>query len=85
MTERDKEVLIERVTSAHRHRTADGRITPSAAWRDLDEEGRKEAHRQTVLMRRLEASLDPENLSTTAKAVLDRIQQADENTPEDEE
>jgi hypothetical protein len=65
--------LIEAVVSAHRDRDADGRITPSAAWMDLDADGRAEAFAATVEQRRLEAALDPGSLSTTARAVLARI------------
>jgi hypothetical protein len=65
--------LIEAVTTAHRDRDADGRITPSAAWMDLDEADRAEAFTATAELRRLEAALDPAGLSTTARAVLARI------------
>ena len=65
--------LIEAVTTAHRDRDADGRITPAAAWMDLDAEGREAAFEATVTQRRVEAALDPDQLSSTARAVLARI------------
>lgn len=65
--------LVEAVTTAHRDRDADRRVTPSAAWMDLDEDGRRAAFDATAAQRRLEAALDPESLSTTARAVLARL------------
>jgi hypothetical protein len=43
------------------------------AWQDLDQAGRLEAFEATRAARALEAALDPEGLSTTARAVLARI------------
>ena len=65
--------VISAVTTAHRDRDADGRITPSSAWMDLDDDERVEAFEATAQIRRLEAALDNRNLSTTARAVLGRI------------
>lgn len=70
---RDEEELLEQVTSAHRARRVDGSIASHPAWHDLDEAGRREAFEQTVLQRKLEAALDAEGLSTTARALLARI------------
>jgi hypothetical protein len=42
-------------------------------WHDLDEGGRREAFEAARLARRLEAALDPDGLSTTARAVLARL------------
>ena len=69
MTPAERETLIEQVVSAHR----DGRTSP--AFYDLDEAGREEAYAQTIAMRQLEAAIDPQGLTTTAKAVLAAIRQ----------
>lgn len=66
---------IEEATTAWRPRVA-GRVDLLPAWHDLDEDGRREAFEETVVARRLEAALDPEGLSSTARAVLARIRSA---------
>ena len=70
---REEEELLEQVTSAHRRRRPDGSVAAHPAWHDLDEAGRREAFEQTVLQRRLESALDANGLSTTARALLQRI------------
>ncbi len=70
---RDEELLLEQVISAHRRRRADGSIASSPAWHDLDQGGRRAAFDATLTQRQLEAALDPEGLSSTARAVLGRI------------
>jgi hypothetical protein len=74
MTEREKGELIEQVAAAWRARDLDGDIAAHPAWHDLDEGGRREAFVVASSMRRLEAALDPAGLSSTAHAVLSRIQ-----------
>lgn len=75
MTTKERETLIEAVTSAYRSRDAiTGELRGHAAWHDLDAAGRVEAYAKTIAMRELEAALDPEQLSTTARLVLARIQ-----------
>ncbi len=69
----DRELLIEQAAGAFRSRAPDGTIRPHPAWSDLDEEGRKEAFEAARRLRQMEAALDPQGLSTTAKAVLARI------------
>ena len=69
----EREALIEAVVSAWRPHSPHGEQRAHPAWYDLDDAGRSEAFRQTRLQRRLEAALDPEGLSTTARAVLGRI------------
>lgn len=69
----DRELLIEAATTAWRPRDRDGRPRAHPAWADLDADGRRAAFEETVRQRRLEAALDPQGLSTTAKAVLARI------------
>ena len=69
----DRESLIEAAASASRDRDAQGEIRPHPAWHDLDDEGRLLAHRAASEQRVLEAALDLDGLSGTAKAVLARI------------
>ena len=74
MTER--EALIEEAASAWRPRGLDAvRVHP--AWADLDGAGRLEVYELTRRLRRLEAALDPEGLSTTTRVVLARIRAAE--------
>lgn len=69
----DRERLIEETVSAHRERDREGRILPSASFHDLDPEDRIEAFEETLRARTIEAALDPEGLSSTARALLARI------------
>lgn len=70
MTER--EALIEQAAAAWRPGGTNA-VRPHPAWADLDGAGRLEVYELTRLMRRLEAALDAQGLSTTARAVLARI------------
>jgi len=70
---RGREALIEAAAGAFRPRRPGGGVGPSPAWHDLDPDGREEAFAAAALSRRLEAALDPEGLSSTARAVLARI------------
>lgn len=72
-TPAEREALIEAVVTAHRPRDPHGEIRPSAAFFDLDEEGRRAAFDAALEARAMEAALDPQGLSTTARAVLARI------------
>jgi hypothetical protein len=72
-TAAEREALISSATTAHRTRDAEGNIVIDAAWLDLDEAGRREAFDATTRQRALEAALDAEGLSSTARAVLSRI------------
>ncbi len=69
----ERERLIEAVASAWRPQRPDGGIEPHPAWADLDPEGRREAYEAACLERALERALDPDGLSATARAVLERI------------
>ena len=69
----DREELIEAVTSAWRPRAPHGRIEEHPAWHDLDDTGRREAFEATLAARALEAALDPQGLTATARAVLARL------------
>ena len=66
--------LVEAVASAYRARDPAGRIRSHPTWHDLDEDGRREAFEVTRQTRALEAALDPDGLSQTARAVLARIE-----------
>lgn len=73
--ERDEEILVEQVAGAHRPPVRD-ELRYHPAWHDLGDAGRLRAFEIARAMRKVEAALDPEGLSTTARAVLARIQQA---------
>jgi hypothetical protein len=68
----ERERLIEEAASAWRPLGAQG-IRAHPAWADLDAAGRREAYERARILRRLEAALDAEGLSTTARAVLAHI------------
>jgi hypothetical protein len=64
--------LIEEVAGAYRPRSRD-ELRYHSAWHDLDARGRTLAYERARATRPLEAALDPDGLSTTARAVLARI------------
>jgi len=67
------EELIEEVAGAYRpDRVSGDRTLP--AWHDLAPKERERAFELAMSLRTLEAALDPEGLSTTARAVLGKIQ-----------
>jgi hypothetical protein len=68
----DDEALLAAVTSAWRP-TDPRALRFHPAWHDLDEEGRLRAHDEARALRPLEAALDPDGLSTTARALLARL------------
>ena len=70
----DEELLIEAISGAWRPRDPRGQLRSHPAWHDLDVAERIEAFEQTCIQRTLEAALDPAGLSTTARAVLARIE-----------
>lgn len=69
----DRETLVEEAAGAYRARDAQGNVLAHPAWHDLDDAGREEAFDLAARLRALEAALDAEGLSTTARAVLARI------------
>lgn len=76
MDEREREGLIEQAIGAHRPADPGGPIRPHPAWCDLAPDDRRAAFDEAVRARSLEAAIDPEGLSTTARAVLARIARA---------
>lgn len=69
----DDESLVEELAGAYRERAASGEVRFSPAFWDLSEDARQQAFEIARTTRRLEAALDPEGLSSTARAVLARI------------
>jgi hypothetical protein len=76
MASSDDELLREQVVSAWRPRDIDGGVRSHPAWHDLPEPERTRAHDEAARARRMEAALDPEGLSSTARAVLARLTRA---------
>ncbi|MDB4953364.1 MAG: hypothetical protein JWO36_933 [Myxococcales bacterium] len=72
MTREEQALLIEQVAGAYRPPSHD-ELAYHAAWHDLDAAGRKRAFELSRALRPLEAALDPDGLSTTARAVLARL------------
>jgi hypothetical protein len=70
----ERELLIAQATTAYRSRDAEGTLQLHPAWLDLDAEGRREAFERTVQLRALEAATGPAGLTSTARAVLARIE-----------
>jgi hypothetical protein len=71
---KDRDALVEQAAGAFRARDPRGFVLSHPAWHDLDEAGREEAFELAEKLRALEAAMDEEGLSTTARAVLARIQ-----------
>ena len=69
----DRDLLIELLTSAWRPTDPDGGPEFHPAWYDLAPSDRRVAHEETAKQRALEAALDPDGLSSTARRVLARI------------
>jgi hypothetical protein len=67
-----EDLLIEQVAGAYRPISRD-ELRYHPAWHDLGPDGRERAFERARALRALEAALDPDGLSTTARAVLDRI------------
>ena len=72
MTREDEDLLVEQVASAHRPAAGD-ELHYHKAWHDLDASARVRAFDLASALRPLEAALDADGLSTTARAVLARI------------
>ena len=72
MTRDEEDLLVEQVASAHRPRALD-ELRYHPAWHDLDPAARERAFDLARALRPLEAALDEDGLSTTARAVLQKI------------
>jgi len=70
MTERELEMLVEETTTAWRPQAPDGRILDHPAWADLPPSTRAAAFDEALIMRVVEAGLDPAGFSTTVRAVM---------------
>jgi hypothetical protein len=75
-----REELLEAAATAFRERDALGRILPSPAWADLNPDERAALFDLHEESRRLERLLDPRGLSTTGRAVFDRIRGIEQMT-----
>ena len=73
MNEPDLEVLLEAATTTFRERDRQGRLVPPPAWFDLPAESLDRLHRRQLHAREVEKAMDPNGLSGTVKAVLDRL------------
>lgn len=71
--ERDEQNLIEQVAGAYRPPARDA-LRYHPAWHDLDADGRQRAFDLAKTLRTVESALDPEGLSTTARAVLAKLE-----------
>jgi hypothetical protein len=65
--------LVEAAAGAFRERGVNGDVRFAPAWWDLDEAGRRQAFEAACLNRVIEGALDPQGLSSTARAVVARL------------
>lgn len=72
MTPEEEEALVEQVAGAYRPRARE-ELRYHPAWHDLGEAERVRAYEIARAMRKVEAALDADGMSTTAHAVLARI------------
>lgn len=74
MTDEQEELLVEQVATAWRPPSrAHDELRYHPAWHDLSDAARERAFARARALRELEAGLDPDGLSTTARAILARI------------
>lgn len=74
MTDEEEDLLVEQVAGAHRTPPPTfGELRYHPAWHDLPPAARERAFERALALRVAEAALDPDGLSTTARAVLARI------------
>ena len=73
MTPEEEEVLVEQVAGAYRPRARE-ELRYHPAWHDLGEAERIRAFEIARDLRKIEAALDADGMSTTARAVLARIE-----------
>jgi len=72
MTPEEEEALVEQVAGAYRPRARE-ELRYHPAWHDLGEAERVRAYEIARAMRKVEAALDADGMSTTAHAVVARI------------
>ncbi len=73
MDAHDRDALIEASLTAWRPRSPDGLIHPHPAWADLAPYDREAVFDAALQARAVESLVDPQGLSTTARAVLRRL------------
>ena len=73
MSDDPREELLEAAATAYRERDLDGRIQPPPAWWDLSPQDREALFDLQLQHRLLERALDPDGLSSTARAILSRL------------
>jgi len=74
MTDEEAELLVEQVAGAYRPPSREHEeLRYHPAWHDLSEAARVRAYERARALRQLEAGLDPDGLSTSARAILARI------------
>jgi hypothetical protein len=69
--------LIEQLAGAYRSSGIAGEVQAHRAFYDLDEAGRRQAYERSLVLRPIEAALDPEGFSSTVRAVLGQISGAE--------
>ncbi len=74
MSTPERDALIEAAASSFRAREVSGRILPSPDWADLQPEDRDALFDLQLASRRLERAAHRRGLSSTARAVLARIE-----------
>ncbi len=73
MTDDPKDLLVEQAVTAFRERNTRGRILASPAWQDLTLDNREELFERQLESRRIEKALSPDALSSTVRAVMNRL------------
>jgi hypothetical protein len=73
MKREENEILLESAAGAFRERDSRGFIHPSPAWMDLSPEERDRLFGIQIEIRQIERCIHPSRLSTTARAVLSRL------------
>ncbi len=69
----DLDLLIESTAAAWRDRDANGRTVAPPSWWDLSPDARVAAFEAQATTRELELAHDPEGLSGTVRAVMERL------------
>ena len=73
MNEGTRDALLEGATSAWRDRDVEGKVVPSPDWWDLSPADREVLFERQMESRRLERSISADGLSSTTRAVLERL------------